>query len=49
MDGDESKIEEVKPLLRKFDLLVEKTKAALIYVHHDKKGISGFITLDSCF
>lgn len=41
LDGDESKIEDVKPTLRYFDAIAEKYKAAIILVHHDKKGRSG--------
>lgn len=39
--GDENKAEDVKLILRSFDALAEKTGAAIVYVHHDKKGISG--------
>lgn len=41
IEGDESKIEDIKPLLRFFDSLAETTKAAVLYVHHDKKGKAG--------
>lgn len=41
LDGDESKIEDVKPTLRFFDQLAEKKQAAVVIVHHDKKGSSG--------
>lgn len=41
IEGDESKIEEVKPLLKRFDKMAEETGAAIIYVHHDKKGQAG--------
>lgn len=39
--GDESKSEDVKPILKFFDSLAERTGASIIYVHHDRKGISG--------
>jgi hypothetical protein len=39
--GDESKSEDVKPILQFFDSLAEKSGAAIVYVHHDKKGVSG--------
>lgn len=39
--GDESKSEDVKPILAFFDSLAERLNATVIYVHHDKKGISG--------
>jgi len=41
LDGDESKIEDVKPTLKFFDSLAEKKQAAIVVVHHDKKGASG--------
>lgn len=41
IEGDESKAEDVKKILKYFDFLAEATKAAVGYVHHDKKGISG--------
>ena len=41
ISGDESKSEDVKPILRFFDTLAEKSGAAIVYVHHDKKGVSG--------
>lgn len=41
IDGDESKSEEIKPILRFFDRLAETSKAAIIYIHHDKKGHAG--------
>ena len=47
IDGDESKSEDVKPLLRFFDFLAEYSKAAVLYVHHDKKGFSSdHMTID---
>lgn len=47
IDGDESKTEDVKPLLRFFDFLAEYSKAAVLYVHHDKKGFSSdHMTID---
>jgi len=39
--GDESKIEEVKPILKQFDRLAEQSGAGVLYVHHDKKGLTG--------
>lgn len=41
LDGDESKIEDVKPTLKFFDSLAEKKQAAIVVVHHDKKGAAG--------
>jgi len=41
IDGDESKSEEIKPILRFFDKLAEDSKAAIVYIHHDKKGHAG--------
>lgn len=38
LDGDENAAHDMKPLLRRFDQLAEHTNAAIIYVHHDKKG-----------
>lgn len=46
MEGDESKIEEVKPLLKFFDELAETSKAAILYVHHDKKNSGEQKTID---
>lgn len=43
--GDENKSEEVKPILKFFDSLAERTGAAVLYVHHDKKGVSGDMQL----
>lgn len=43
--GDENKIEEVKPILKFFDQLAERTNAAVVYVHHDKKGMTGDLDL----
>lgn len=39
--GDEAKSEDIKPILSFFDRLAESSKAAVIYVHHDKKGVAG--------
>ena len=39
--GDESKQEEVKPLLRMFDQLANQTNVAVVYCHHSQKGIAG--------
>lgn len=41
IQGDENKSEDIKLILRFFDRLTEKTGAAIMYVHHDKKGVSG--------
>ena len=41
IQGDENKSEDIKLVLRFFDHLTEKTGAAIVYVHHDKKGASG--------
>lgn len=39
--GDESKSDDVKPILAWFDNLAEQLGCAIMYIHHDKKGISG--------
>lgn len=39
--GDESKQEDVKPLLRMFDQLANQTNVAVAYCHHSQKGIAG--------
>lgn len=39
--GDENSAQDIKPVLQRFDALAEKTKAAIAYVHHDAKGMSG--------
>ncbi|MBA4419269.1 MAG: hypothetical protein C0392_15395 [Syntrophus sp. (in: bacteria)] len=39
--GAENAAEDMKPILNAFDELAEKTGAAIIYVHHDAKGVSG--------
>lgn len=41
IDGDENKTEVMKPLLRMFDQLANKTGAAIIYAHHTGKGMAG--------
>lgn len=41
VEGDESKIDDVKPVLKFFDSLAETHKVAVMYTHHDKKGFSG--------
>lgn len=41
IQGDENKSEDIKLVLRFFDRLAEKTGAAIVYVHHDKKGMAG--------
>ena len=41
MDGDESKQEHVKPLLRLFDHIANDTGATILYSHHGTKGIAG--------
>lgn len=40
-NGAENAIEEGKLILNEFDSLIEKTGAAIVYVHHDAKGFSG--------
>ena len=40
-DGDENLAKDIKPLLAKFDELAEDASAAVLYVHHDAKGIAG--------
>jgi 5S rRNA maturation endonuclease (ribonuclease M5) len=39
--GAENAIEDAKLILNSFDALIEKTGAAIAYVHHDAKGQSG--------
>ncbi len=39
--GDENKAEDVKPVLLAFDRICTETGAAVVYVHHDAKGIPG--------
>lgn len=41
LDGDENSAQDVKPLLAQFDAICENTGAALIYCHHDAKGVPG--------
>ncbi|MEI6810343.1 MAG: AAA family ATPase, partial [bacterium] len=41
VSGDESAQEEIKPLLRMFDQLANKTNCAVLYSHHGQKGMSG--------
>lgn len=41
MDGDENQASDMKPLLKRFDTLAEKSGAAVFYVHHDAKGTAG--------
>lgn len=41
LNGDENSAEDMKPLFAAFDKLAEETGAAVVYVHHDKKGSSG--------
>lgn len=41
VDGDENKAEDIKPILKVFDSLAERTGAAVVYLHHDKKGSVG--------
>ncbi len=38
IDGDENTAVDMKRTLVKFDCLAERTGAAVVYVHHDKKG-----------
>ncbi|MFH0807597.1 MAG: AAA family ATPase [Elusimicrobiota bacterium] len=40
-DGQENSIEGFKIILNAFDNLIEKTSAAITYLHHDAKGYSG--------
>lgn len=39
--GGENDIQDSKVILNAFDSLIEETKAAVAYVHHDAKGASG--------
>lgn len=41
LTGDENKAMDVKPLFAAFDQLTEQSKATVIYVHHNPKGVSG--------
>lgn len=41
IEGDENKIEEMKPIFKAFDTLCEETGTCLLYLHHDKKGLTG--------
>lgn len=41
MEGAENAVEDFKPILKWFDEIAEATKAAILYVHHDKKGFVG--------
>ena len=41
LEGDENSAKDMKPALAEFDRLVEETGAAVLYVHHDRKGASG--------
>ena len=41
IDGDENKTEVMKPLLRMFDQVANRTGAAIIYAHHTGKGVAG--------
>lgn len=44
-DFDEIDIREIKALLSGLDVLAKKTGAAIVYVHHDKKGPVGDLDL----
>lgn len=39
--GDENSASEFKGVLREFDRLAERTGAAVMYIHHDAKGVPG--------
>lgn len=41
LEGDENSAQDMKPLLRQFDQLAEQVGAAVVYIHHDPKGIPG--------
>lgn len=41
LDGDENKAEDMKPLLAEFDRLTVNLGVAVMYLHHDRKGITG--------
>lgn len=41
VSGDENSSEDIKKVLKIFDSLAETTGAAVVYIHHDKKGVSG--------
>ena len=41
VDGDENSAQDMKPILAEFDRLAERTGAAVLYVHHDAKGVAG--------
>lgn len=39
--GDENSAQDLKPLLKSFSQIAEKAGVAIIYTHHDPKGLSG--------
>lgn len=41
LEGDENSAEHFKRTLAAFDCIAEETGAAVLYVHHDKKNVSG--------
>lgn len=41
VDGDENSAQDMKPILYAFDRVTRETGAALMYVHHDAKGVAG--------
>jgi hypothetical protein len=41
LEGDENSAQDMKPLLAGFDRLAETTGAAVIYAHHNGKGVAG--------
>lgn len=40
VDGDENSAQDIKPTLLQFSALAESTGAAVLYVHHDAKGMA---------
>lgn len=45
LEGDENTAEAWRETLRGFDLICQKHKTAVIYVHHDAKGVPGLRSL----
>lgn len=44
MEGDENAVKDWRPLLKKFDNVCQQYGAAIVYVHHDAKGLAGLRT-----
>jgi len=41
LSGDENAASDMKPTLAEFDRITEELGTAIVYVHHDKKGVPG--------